>query len=118
MDQKFEMSEETTIMDLYYFANRLWIDANAVMIIPFMISCVVRFFNQDVNKYLWTDHFARFFLFFTCVFYIFDVYVKYQVDGSDTICEKAFYIHHLSSLIIFNISTTTIHKLNCHFALQ
>lgn len=94
------MSEETTIMDLYYFANRLWIDINAIMIIPFLISCIVRFFNQDINKQLWTDHFARFFLSVSCVFYVFDIYIKYQVDGSDSICEKAFYIHHISSLII------------------
>lgn len=92
--------ETWEIMDYYYFANWLWITGNIAMIIPFLTSCFVRFFNQDINKYLWTDHFARFFLFFSWCFYIFDMIVKYQVDGADTICEKAFFIHHGSSLIL------------------
>lgn len=56
------------------------------MIPPFLISCIVRFFNQDINKYLWTDHLARIFLFVSWVFYIYDMTVKYPVDGAETIC--------------------------------
>lgn len=59
---------------------------NILMIPPFLISCIVRFFNQDINKYLWTDHLARIFLFVSWVFYIYDMTVKYPVDGAETIC--------------------------------
>ena len=95
------MFEDLTIMDYYYFSNRLWIDTNIIMILPFTIACIVRFFNQDIKKDLWTDYMPRFFLAFSWAFYIFDMSVKYPVDGADTVCEKAFFIHHLSSLVIF-----------------
>ena len=85
----------------YYFINKIWINANVYAIIPFLISCIVRFFNQDINKNLWTDHFARIGLIFSWAFYIIDMYFKYPIDGSDSICEKAFYIHHIGSLLIF-----------------
>ena len=95
------MIQDWTLMDHYYFANKFWISFNVVLIVPFIISCVVRFFNQDINKHLWTDHLARIFLSISWVFYIYDMAVKYLVDGGDSICEKAFFIHHTSSLFIF-----------------
>ena len=97
---KSKMFEDLTLMDYYYFSNKLWINANILLILPFMISCFCRFFNTDMKKDLWTDHFARFFLAFSWAFYIFDMAVKYPVDGADSVCEKAFFIHHSSSLII------------------
>ena len=85
----------------YYFINKIWINGNVVMFLPFSISCIVRLFNKDKSKSLWTDHFARICLIFSWTFYIFDMYYKYPIDGSDSICEKAFYIHHIASLAIF-----------------
>ena len=84
----------------YYFINKLWIDANTIAIIPVFISCVFRFFNQNINKNLLTDHLTRICLIFMWIYYFFDMYYKYPVDGSDSICEKAFYIHHIASLVI------------------
>lgn len=75
-----------TIMDAYYFINAFWIQTNVILIIPFLISCIFRIINQSIGKYLWTDHFARFFLTISCIFYIFDMIIKYKVDGTDTIC--------------------------------
>ena len=56
------------------------------MIPAFLIPCAVRFLNQDIHKNLWTDHIARFFLFASWVFYVYDIVVKYSVDGGETIC--------------------------------
>lgn len=73
---------EWELTDCYYFSNKFWIVANVIMIPPFLIACVNRFFNQDINKHLWTDHLARIFLFISWVFYFFDIAVKYPVDGA------------------------------------
>lgn len=70
------------------------------MIPCFLFPCIVRFFNQDLHKQLWTDHIARFFLFVSWVFYIYDMAVKYPVDGAETICERSFFVHHGASLFI------------------
>lgn len=77
---------EWDIMEWYYFINRFWIATNVIFIVPFLIACICRFFNQDIHKNLWTDHLARFFKTVTCLFYVTDIYVKYSVDGADTIC--------------------------------
>jgi hypothetical protein len=66
----------------------------------FFIAMVNRFRNPSVQKILWTDHLARISLVFTVVFYVADIYVKYLVDGGDTICQKSFFIHHTSSLFL------------------
>ena len=92
--------DEAPNMDNYYFSNWFWITFNKILIVPFLISCANRFFNQDVKKDLWTDYIARIFLFISWTFYFFDIYIKYPIDGSDSICEKAFFAHHISSLII------------------
>lgn len=70
------------------------------MVPCFLISCFIRFYNQDLKKHLWTDHLSRLFLFVSWAFYIFDMAVKYPVDGAETICEKAFFVHHGASLFI------------------
>lgn len=87
-------------LDFYYLSNKFWIAFNVFLIVPFIFSCLMRFFNPDVNKPLWTDHIARFLLTVSWVFYIFDMAAKYPIDGAHTICEKAFFIHHGSSLLI------------------
>ncbi len=89
-----------SLMDYYYLTNKVWVYGNLVLILPFIISCVFRFKQPDINKKLWTDHFARFFLFFSWAFYIVDMLVKYPVDGGDSICQKSFFIHHVGSLFI------------------
>ena len=94
------MLEDWGIMDYYYASNQFWITYNVVLILPFMFSCLMRFLNQDINKYLWTDHIARVLLIISWLFYIYDMAVKYPVDGAETICDKAFFIHHGSSLFI------------------
>lgn len=77
-----KMFLEWDLLDYYYFSNRFWIATNLLMIPAFLIPCAVRFFNQDLHKQLWTDHIARFFLFLSWVFYIYDMAVKYPVDGA------------------------------------
>ncbi len=67
-------------MDNYYLINKVWVYGNIIMIIPFIVSCIFRFKNPDINKKLWTDHLARFFLLFTVLFYPFDMAIKYPVD--------------------------------------
>ena len=94
------MFENVDWMYHYYMSNNLWVYGNVVLIAPFIIACVFRFFNTDIKKKLWTDELARIFLILTCAYYIYDTPVKYFVDGGDTICLKAFYIHHISSLFI------------------
>ena len=76
------MLEDWGIMDYYYLSNKFWITYNVVLIAPFMFSCIVRFFNQDINKQLWTDHIARVLLIISWLFYIYDMAVKYPVDGA------------------------------------
>lgn len=70
------------IMEAYYFLNVLWVTTNKMMILPFVTACVVRFFNIDIKKKLWTDHLSRICLAYTVLFYCFDIYVKYVVDGA------------------------------------
>jgi hypothetical protein len=84
----------------YYLSNRIWVYGNVVMILPFIFSCICRFRNPDLNKKLWTDHIARFFLLLTWFYYIYDIPIKYFVDGGHTICQKGFFIHHVASLFI------------------
>lgn len=84
----------------YYLSNNIWVYGNTVLILPFIIACINRYRNVDINKYLWTDHLARIFLFLTCVYYIYDMPVKYILDGGDSICQKSFFIHHVASLFI------------------
>jgi len=84
----------------YYLSNRIWVYGNVVLILPFIISCICRFRNPDINKKLWTDHLSRLFLFLTWLYYIYDIPVKYLVDGGATVCQKGFFIHHVSSLFI------------------
>lgn len=65
----------------YFLANNIWVYSNIMMIAPFIISCLFRYFKQDMNKVLWTDHLARLGLIFTISFYVYDLIVKYVVDG-------------------------------------
>jgi hypothetical protein len=88
------------LVDSYYLLNNIWVYGNLVMIPPFVIACIMRFKNPDINKKLWTDHLSRIFLILTVVFYVFDIVVKYYVDGGSTICQKAFFIHHVASLAL------------------
>ena len=39
----------------YYMSNNIWVYGNIVLILPFVIACVNRFLNPDINKKLWTD---------------------------------------------------------------
>lgn len=84
----------------YYNSNNIWVYGNLVLILPFVIACVARYMNTDINKPLWTDHLSRVFLVFTWLFYIYDIPIKYVIDGGDTICQKSFFIHHIASLFI------------------
>lgn len=90
-------------MDLneaYFLLNNIWYYGNLTMMPLFFISMIFRWKNPSIHKHLWTDHFARVCLIFTVIFYVFDIYVKYQVDGGDTICQKSFFIHHGWSLLL------------------
>ncbi len=84
----------------YYLSNNIWVYGNIVLIAPFVISCVVRFFNTDIKKKLWTDHLSRVMMILTCAFYMYDMPIKYVMDGANTICQKGFFIHHIASLFI------------------
>lgn len=55
----------------YFTANNIWVYGNLVLILPFVIACIFRFMNPDINKKLWTDHLSRIFLFLSCAFYIY-----------------------------------------------
>lgn len=94
------MLGDWTYMDLYYLTNRFWIGFNILLILPFLFSCIVRFYNQRIDKYLWTDHCARVLLVICWIFYIWDILIKYPIDGAETICEKCLLIHHGASLFI------------------
>ncbi len=87
-------------MDHYYLANNFWINFNLFAILPFIIACINRYRNPDINTYLFTDHLSRWGMAITCLFYIYDSVVKYMVDGGQTICQKALLIHHISSEFI------------------
>lgn len=89
-----------TEMDYYYLSNKVWVYGNIVLILPFIISCVFRFRQRELTKVLATDHLARVFLIFTWIYYMFDMVIKYKVDGGDSICQKSFFIHHVASLFI------------------
>ncbi len=69
------------LVDSYYLLNNIWVYGNMVMIPPFVVACVMRFKNPDMNKKLWTDNLCRVFLILTVIFYVFDIIVKYFVDG-------------------------------------
>jgi hypothetical protein len=84
----------------YYLSNNIWVYGNLVLIAPFVIACLNRLRRPDINTPLWTDHLSRVFLVFTCLYYVYDIPVKYFVDGGDTICQKGFFIHHVASLFI------------------
>jgi len=86
--------------EVYYILNNIWYYGNLLMMPLFFISMVCRFRQPSIKKALWTDHLARVCLIFTTVFYVFDIYVKYQIDGGDTICQKSFFVHHFSSLFL------------------
>ena len=84
----------------YYLSNNIWVYGNLVLIVPFLISCANRIRHPDINQKLWTDHLARVFLIFTVFYYLYDIPVKYIVDGGDTLCQKGFFVHHVASLFI------------------
>lgn len=84
----------------YYFLNNFWVNFNVAAIIPFIIACINRYRNPSINTYLFTDHISRFCLALSCVYYVYETVVKYIVDGGDTICQKAVFIHHIASLFI------------------
>jgi hypothetical protein len=89
--------------DLYYPLNTIWVYGNILMIVPFLTSAVIRLYNKgdhDLKRNLWTDHLCRVLLIFTEIFYIFDILVKYRVDGIDHFCEKTFLIHHVGTLFL------------------
>ena len=101
--KQIQMLEDLDIMTFYYFLNKFWLDFNLFFILPFLVSCINRYLHPDINKVLLTDHIARVLLIVCCIFYLFDMIVKYPVDGADSICEKAFFVHHCSSLVLFPI---------------
>lgn len=84
----------------YFASNNIWVYGNIAMIIPFLVACINRMRNPDMKKYLWTDDVSRFMLILTCLYYIYDIPVKYVVDGGDTLCQKGFFVHHVASLFI------------------
>lgn len=84
----------------YYLANRIWVYGNLVLILPFLTACLNRFRHPEISLGLWTDHLARLFLFLTCAFYLYEMPIKYLRDGGESVCQKAFFIHHLSSLFV------------------
>ena len=53
-----------------------------------------------MEKKLFTDYFARGFLMFGSVFYVLESIVKWQIDGHQTICMKAMYIHHFAGIFV------------------
>jgi hypothetical protein len=84
----------------YYLSNNIWVYGNQILILPFVIACVNRIRHPDINQKLRTDHLSRFFLILTCLYYVYDVPVKYFVDGGNTICQKGFFIHHIASILV------------------
>ena len=86
--------------EVYFVLNNIWYYGNIAMMPLFFIAMVCRFRQPSFKKTLWTDHLSRICMIFTTIFYVFDIYVKYQVDGGDTICQKSFFVHHVSSLFL------------------
>jgi hypothetical protein len=84
----------------YYLSNNLWVYSNAALIIPFTVCCINRLRNPDINKSLWTDHITRTLLIYTWLYYVYDIPVKFAVDGASTICTRTFFIHHFSTLLV------------------
>ncbi len=90
-------------MDLttcYYSLNNIWYYGNIAMMPLFLISMIARFKHPSIHTKLPTDHLARICLIFTVLFYIADVLVKHEIDGGETICQKALFIHHVASLVL------------------
>lgn len=84
----------------YYIANNLWVNINLLGIVPFLVACLNRLRHPSTKVHLFTDHLSRLFLAITCLFYVYDVTVKYMVDGVETVCQKALLIHHVASEFI------------------
>ena len=84
-------------MDFYFFINKFWINYNCFLIIPSGISCINRYLNPQMDKPLLTDYITRLLLIVASIFYLCDSVVKYVIDGGETICQKAIFIHHLTS---------------------
>lgn len=87
-------------MKYYYILNTFWVNFNPVGVIPLIIACINRYNNPSIDKKLLTDYIPRFFYLVTCIFYVFDNLVKYAVDGGETLCQKALFIHHTASQFI------------------
>ena len=90
------------LMEPYYLLNNFWVYSNIWMILPFLISGLNRFLHRgrNLHHHLWTDYITRILMFVTWVFYLVDTWVKYHADGIGTLCLKAFFIHHISSIFI------------------
>jgi hypothetical protein len=84
----------------YYLSNNLWVYSNILLIPPFLLACINRIRNPDINTPLWTDHITRALLIYTWLYYAYDIPVKLAVDGADSLCERAFLIHHLATLFV------------------
>ena len=65
-----------------------------------IIPMICRLMRPQFPKHLWTDHLTRACELFGWTFYLFEVYVKYRVDGADSICQKAFFVHHIGSILL------------------
>ncbi len=87
-------------MDFYFLINKFWINYNCFLIIPSGIACINRYLHPQIDKPLLTDYITRFLLIVACLFYLCDSVVKYVIDGGETICQKAIFIHHLTSEIM------------------
>ena len=86
--------------EIYFILNNIWYYGNLAMMPLFFIAMANRFRHPSITKALWTDHLTRACLAFTVIFYVFDIYVKFHIDGGDTICQKSFLVHHTSSLFL------------------
>jgi hypothetical protein len=84
----------------YYLLNNFWVYYNLICIVPFVVACINRYRNPEIETHLFTDHVSRIFLLVPCIYYVFETVVKYVVDGGDSICQKAVFIHHIVSLFI------------------
>lgn len=97
---KYKLEMNIDWMYHYYLLNNFWVNFNVIAIVPFLIACINRFRNPSVETHLLTDHIPRFFLGSSCIYYIYETVVKFAVDGSETICQKAIFIHHIASLFV------------------
>lgn len=91
---------DMNLNEIYFLLNNIWYYGNLAMMPLFLIAWASRFLQPSIKKTLWTDHLTRLCLIFTVTFYVFDIYVKYLIDGGDTICQKSFLVHHVSSLVL------------------